>query len=451
VLPSDEAYEQARRVWNGAVDRRPALVARCSGVVDVVRAVEFAREHGLSTAVRGGAHSVAGFGTCDGGIVIDLSRMRGIRLDLVQRTARVEAGATWGDLDHETQAYGLATTGGTVSTAGVVGLALGGGVGRLMRKHGLACDNLLAADVVTAGGRTLRASADENADLHWGIRGGGGNFGIVTSLELRLHPVGPDVSAGAVFFRGRDAGDVLRFCRDWVETAPDELTTTVRLATARAEPFLPEDLHGEGIVVVEGCYAGGGEAASEAFRPLQGFGSPVADTIGPVPYSALQASADSSWGSGARNAFESFHLRALTDDAIETLLYFHRRVTSPQSEIHVYNVGGAVARVPEGETAVAHRTAPFLVAALARSADGAGPDEHVEWARELGAVMAPWSTGPCVNFLGDSGDAVAAAYGERTLARLVALKNVYDPTNLFRINHNVAPTPLPSARRPVAV
>src|SRR5512133_903234 len=271
VLPSDEAYEHARRVWNAVIDKRPALITRCSGVADVVRAVDFARDQHLVLAVRGGGHNVAGHGTCEGGIVLDLSATRGVSVDLARRTAKAQAGATWGDLDHETQAFGLGTTGGLVSSTGVAGFTLGGGFGWLMRKHGLACDNLLSVELVTAGGRTLRASAEENADLFWALRGGGGNFGIATSFEYRVHPVGPLVTAGAIFFPGEAAGELLRFYRDWAEEVPDELTTVVNLATAPAAPFLPDEVHGERVVIVSGCYAGDPEDGVKAFRPLKSF------------------------------------------------------------------------------------------------------------------------------------------------------------------------------------
>jgi FAD/FMN-containing dehydrogenase len=449
VLPSDEPYEAARRVWNASVDKRPALIARCSGVVDVVRAVEFAREHEMLAAVRGGAHNVAGHGTCDGGIVVDLSRMRGIRLDLVKRTVRVEAGATWGDLDHETQAYGLATTGGMVSTTGVAGFTLGGGIGWLMRKHGLACDNVLAVDIVTAGGRVLPAGADENADLFWGVRGGGGNFGIATSFELQLYPVGPVVTAGAIFFGAEHAGDVLRFYRDWVEEeAPDELTTLVSLATAPPAPFLPEEIHGRPVVIVVGCYSGESKAATRAFRPLKELGSPISDLIGPMPYTAMQTFVDPLWGPGAQNYFKSGYLRALDDEAIEALLRSHERVTSPRSEIHVHNLGGAVARVAEDQTAFGQRDAPYLLNVLARWLEPGESDGHTRWARELYASLTPSATGRAyVNFLGEEGhERVKSAYGEHTFERLVALKNAYDPTNFFRVNQNIPPNGSPSAQ-----
>ena len=441
VLPSDAGYETARRVWNAFIDKRPALIARCTGVADVIRAVEFAQKHQLSVAVRGGGHNVAGYGTCDGGMVIDLSTMRGIGLDVVRRRATAQAGTTWGDLDHETQAYGLATTGGMVSTTGLAGFTLGGGIGWLMRKHGPACDNLLAAEIVTAGGRVVRASADENSDLFWGIRGGGGNFGIVTSFEFRLHPVGPMVMAGPTFYPADQAGELLGFYREWVRGVPDELTTVLSLATAPAAPFLPKAIHGRRVAIVISCFAGELQDAARVLRPLREFGSPVADLIRPMPYEALQSLVDSDWGPGAHNYFKSGYLERLDDAAIETLLRWHARVESPHSEIHLHHFGGAVARVAEGETAFAHRRAPYLLNVLARWTDRAQSETNIDWARNLHRSMTPFGTGGVyVNFLGEEGDdRVRAAYGRDTYERLIKLKNTYDPSNLFRINQNIKP------------
>ena len=441
VVPSDQAYEDARRVWNASVDRHPAVIARCSGLVDVVRAVGFAHERDLVVAIRGGGHNVAGYGTCDRGLVIDLAPMRGISIDLAQRTIRVEAGATWGDVDHETQAFGLATTGGLVSTTGIAGYTLGGGFGWLMRKHGLACDNLLAVELVTAGGRVLRASTDENEDLFWGLRGGGGNFGIVTAFEFRLHPVGPWVIAGAIFFPGESAGDLLRFYRDWVQEAPDGLTTAVNLAIAAPAPMLPEEIHGRRMAIVSGCYAGDLDDGVKAFRRLKEFGTPIADLIGPMRYTRMQSLVDTEWTAGSHNYFKSCSLPGLDDRAIEALLRAHEQMASAEARIQLYHFGGAVARVPRDVTAFGQRDAGFLLNAAARWTNPAESDIHIGWARELHAAMAPFATGGVyVNFLGDEGhERIKAAYGERTYGRLVDLKRSYDPTNFFRLNQNVPP------------
>lgn len=443
ILPSDEGYDQARRVWNAAIDRRPAMIARCSGVADVIRAVGFARDHDIVVAVRGGGHNVAGHGTCDGGIVIDLSPMRGIRIDLARRTIRVEAGATWGDVDHEAQAFGLATTGGLVSTTGVAGLTLGGGFGWLMRRYGLACDNLVAADVVTAGGRIVRASDDDNADLFWGLRGGGGNFGVVTAFEFRLHPVGPIVAAGAVFLRGDEAADILRFYRDWVSEAPDELTTAVTLGRAAPAAFLPPEVHGERVVIVSGLYAGEPEAGLKAFGPLREHPSVVGDITGAMPYVAMQTLVDAQWESGAHNYFKPGFLRGLEDHAIEALLESMERCVSLDSKIQIYQFGGAIARVPMDETAFGHRDAPYLLNIAARWTDAAQSGLHVAWANESDGTMRPFQTGRVyVNFLGvDGHDRVRAAYRAGSYQRLVEVKNRYDPTNLFRVNQNIRPEP----------
>jgi FAD/FMN-containing dehydrogenase len=368
--------------------------------------------------------------------------MKGIGLDLVRSRAMAQAGATWGDLDHETQAYGLATTGGMVSTTGLAGFTLGGGIGWLMRKHGLACDNLLAAEIVTAGGRVVRASADENHDLFWGIRGGGGNFGIVTSFEFRLHPVGPMVTAGPIFFPADQARELLRFYREWVQGAPDELTTLVSLATAPAAPFLPTAIHGRRVAIVITCFSGEQREAADLLRPLKEFGSPVADLIRPMQYETLQTLVDSDWGPGAHNNFKSGYLERLDDAAIETLLGWHARVDSPHSEIHLHHFGGAVARVAEGDTAFAHRSAPYLLNVLARWTDPARSQTNADWAQNVFRSMTPFGTGGVyVNFLGQEGDdRVRAAYGRDTYERLVHLKNTYDPSNFFRINQNIPPS-----------
>jgi FAD/FMN-containing dehydrogenase len=442
VRPSDPSYDETRAIWNGAHDRRPALIVRCAGVADVMRAVEFARSEDLLVAVRGGGHSIPGFSTCDGGIVIDLSPMRGIRVDPEARTARAQPGITWSELDHETQAFALAVTGGLVSSTGIAGFTLGGGVGWLMRKHGLTCDNLVAADVVTADGRLVHANADENAELFWGLRGGGGNFGVATSFEYRLHPVGPTVLGGAVFYPGERAEEILRFYREWTDDAPDELTTLVSLATAPPAPFLPEEWHGRAVVVIPALYAGPVQEGERAVRALRGLGDPIADLIGPMPYTAMQSLIDPLWGPGAHNHFKAGWLRGLDDEAIDTLVEYHRNVTSPTTEIHVHHMGGAVARVPAGATAFGDRGAPFLLNIAASTPSADGFDEAVAWARELHGAMSPSLTGGTyVNFLSAEGqDRVQAAYGADTFERLVALKDAFDPTNVFRLNQNIPPS-----------
>ncbi|ADB50831.1 FAD-binding oxidoreductase [Conexibacter woesei] len=441
IRPGDAAYDEARAIWNGAHDRRPALIVRCAGTADVIRAIEFARSEDLLVAIRGGGHSIPGFSTVDDGIVIDLSPMRGIRVDPAARTARAQPGVTWAELDHETQAFGLAVTGGLVSSTGIAGFTLGGGIGWLMRKHGLTCDNLIAADVVTADGQLVHASAVENEELFWGLRGGGGNFGVVTSFEYRLHPVGPTVLGGAIFYPGDRAEEILRFYREWVGSVPDELTTLVSLATAPPAPFLPEEWHGRRVVVIPALYAGPVQEGERAVRALRELGEPIADLLGPLPYSAQQSLLDALWGPGAHNYFKAGWMRGLDDAAIDTLVQHHESVTSPTTEIHVHHMGGAVARVPAGSTAFGDRSAPFLLNIAASTPTPDGFDAAVAWTQALHRAIEPALTGGTyVNFLSAEGEErVQAAYGADTYTRLAALKEAYDPANVFRLNQNIRP------------
>jgi len=431
ILPGDAEYDEARKVWNGMIDRRPALIARCQGVADVSKAVRFAREQHLPLAIRGGGHNVAGAGTCDGGLVIDLSAMRGVQVDSERQTARVEPGATWKDFDEEAQRYGLATTGGLVSSTGVAGFTLGGGVGWLVRKHGLACDNLLAAEVVTADGQVVRASADEHADLLWGLRGGGGNFGVVTSFEFALHPV-PTVVGGLVAHPLPRAREVLRFYRDFIATAPDELTTVAIFATT------PE---GHQIIGIAACYAGPVEQGEEVVRPLKEFGPPVMDMMGPAPYTALQQANDPTAPAGLHNYWKATYLQDLSDEAIDAVIEYAEKATSPLSMVHIHQLGGAMNRVAADATAFANRDSGFVVNILGVwPTPGADDAAHMDWVRGLFTALQPYAHGAYINFLGDEGqDRVRAAYGAN-YARLVALKNAYDPTNLFRLNQNIPPT-----------
>jgi FAD/FMN-containing dehydrogenase len=441
IRPGDADYDEARAIWNGAHDRRPALIVGCAGVADVMRAVDFARSEDLPVAVRGGGHSIPGFSTCDGGVVIDLSAMNTVRVDAGGRTAVAEGGATWADLDHETQAFGLAVTGGLVSTTGVAGFTLGGGIGWLMRKHGLACDNLIGADVVTADGRLVRTSEDENPELLWGLRGGGGNFGIATALEFRLHAVGPMLLAGPVFFAGDRAEEVLRFYRDWVRGLPDEVTTLVNLTTAPPAPFLPEDVHGKPIVAVIAVHAGDPERGRALVQPLKNLGDPVADLLDVMPYTMMQSLLDGLWGRGAHNYMRSSYVDGLTDDAIAATVDCHRKVASPHSEIHLHHFGGAVARVGDDDTAFGDRSSEYVLNVIARTPDDEGFDDNVRWARDTVRLLEPEShAGAYVNFMGDVGDErLRASYSDAKYERLVALKRRYDPANLFRLNQNIAP------------
>jgi FAD/FMN-containing dehydrogenase len=442
IGPEDEGYDAARALWNGAIDRRPACIARCTGVADVVAAVRFARERGLLVAVRAGGHGVGGHAVCDGGLVIDVSPMKGIRVDPAARTARAEAGVLWGELDRETQAHGLATVGGIVTHTGIAGLTLGGGIGWLMRKHGATVDNLVSVDLVTAEGELVTASGDENPDLFWGIRGGGGNFGIVTSFEYRLHPVGPIVLAGPVFHRLEDAPEVLRFYREFIAGAPDELTTIFELSVAPPLPFLPEEVHGSPIVMVGACYAGSPDEGAEVVRPLKQFGRPIVDLLAPQPYTALQSMFDPLVPHGWHRYWKSVELPPLTDDAIDTLVERAAATTSPKSYTIVFQLGGALARVGEDETAYGQRDAAHNVNINAVwTEDDPGGDRHVAWARDFFSALQPHAGRRVyLNFLGDEGpERVRQAYGDRQYERLVELKRAYDPTNCFRQNQNIEP------------
>jgi FAD/FMN-containing dehydrogenase len=441
-VPADQGYEEAARVWNGVHDgRTPALVVRCSGAADVAAAVGFARSNHLPIAVRGGGHSVAGFSTCDGGIVVDLSRLNTVRVDPTARRATVGGGAVWADVDHETQAHCLGTTGGLVSSTGVGGFTLGGGIGWTMRKFGLACDNLVAADVVTADGRLVHASVTENPDLLWGLRGGGGNFGIVTQFEFALEPLGPMVYAGPIFYAADASRDLLRVFRDWAGDAPDDITALVNLTTAPPLPVIPEEWHGKKVAAFIAASTGPLGEGEELVRPFREVAEPIADLLGPMPYHVIQTLIDPLWGKGIHSYFKATNLARLDDDLVERLAEIHLQSPGPQCEIHVHQMGGAIARVPEGATAFAERSMPFVLNAVTgwHDPDEAAGAAHTEWARTVIAAASDASTGRAyVNFLGDT-DAGRSSYGDETYARLVALKNEYDPTNVFRLNQNIEP------------
>jgi FAD/FMN-containing dehydrogenase len=441
LRPDDDGYAEACRIWNGAFDeRRPAVIVTCSGAADVIAAVGFARSNDLAIAVRGGGHSIAGFSSCDGGIVIDLSAMRSVRVDPDAQRAYVGPGAIWGDVDHETQAQALATTGGLVSTTGVAGFTLGGGIGWLMRKHGLACDNLLSADVVTADGRLVHASESENPDLLWGLRGGAGNFGIVTQFELELHPLGPTVYAGIIFFSADHDIELMRLFRDWAPTVPDEITAALNLTTAPPLPVIPEEWHGKKVIALIAVSAGSMDEAESQVRAFREAAEPVADLLGPMPYTAMQTLIDPLWPKGIQAYFKATNLSRFDDQLIERLHQQHVSAPGPQCEIHVHQMGGAVGRVGEGETAFSERSMPYVLNAVTGWQDPDAGRAHTEWARNVVASAAEATTGRAyVNFLGDS-DSARSSYGADTYARLLALKREYDPTNVFRLNQNIDPS-----------
>jgi FAD/FMN-containing dehydrogenase len=445
LAPGDAGYDEARTIWNGMFDdQRPALIVRCAGVADVVRAVQLARSEGLEIAVRGGGHSIPGFSTVDGGIVIDVGPMKGVRVDPNRRRVTAEAGLQWHELDHETQAFGLASTGGLISTTGVAGFTLGGGIGHLVRSQGLSCDRLIGADVVTPDGRLVRAgtASDEEAELLWALKGGGGNFGIVTSLDFQLEPVGPMVYGGALFFEGERAPDLLRLLRDWsASDLPDELTPLVNLTTAPPAPFLPEELHGKPVAVLIACWAGPleeGERQFEAVRALPGL---AVDLMGPIPYVALQQLVDPLWTKGARNHMKAGYLSDLDDATIERLVAGFQRKPGPQFELHVHLMGGAAARVPADASAFPHRDAPFVLNLISRWQDPSQDAEALAWGRDTYAAVQEHTTGGAyINFLDDEGaDRVRDAYGPGTWERLQAVKATYDPDNALHRNQNVAP------------
>lgn len=443
IEPSDPSYDEARAIWNGAINRRPALIVRCAGVADVIAALRFARKHELLVAVRGGGHNVAGSAICDDGLVIDLSPMKGVRVDPVARVARAGPGVLWGEFDRETQAFGLATTGGIVTHTGIAGLTLGGGIGWLMRKHGLTIDNLVSVDVVTADGEMVTASEDENSDLFWGVRGGGGNFGIVTSFEYRLHQVGPSVLAGPVFFPMDQAPDVLAFYREYIRSVPDEFTSVVNLRRAPSVPFLPENIHGQPVIAVVVCYAGDIHEGQEVVRPLKEFGTPLVDLLVPKPYVTHQSMFDPTVPHGWHYYWKSWDLRTLDEGVAKELVAHSSKITSPLSYTVIFQTGGAVARVGEDDTAYGHRDAGHVVNINAIWTEGdPAADEHVAWARDFWSALTPFDPlGVYVNFLGDEGkERVRAAYGEEKYRRLVDLKDKYDPHNVFRVNQNIEPS-----------
>jgi FAD/FMN-containing dehydrogenase len=441
IEPADPSYEQQRRVWNGSIDRHPAVIARCAGAADVIAAVRFAKSHGLLVAVRGGGHSFPGHSVCDGGLVIDLSLMNGIRVDPEARTARVQGGVLVGDLDRETQAFGLAVTGGIVTHTGMAGLTLGGGIGWLMRRFGLTIDNLLAVDLVTAEGEFARASEDHNADLFWGVRGGGGNFGIVTEFEFRLHPLGPEVCAGPVFWPMEQAPKVLRFYRDWIADCPDELMTIVVQRRAPALPVVPPELVGRHVVAVAACYAGPVDDGERVLRPLKSFAEPLLDLCRPKPYVVHQAMFDPGFPHGWWYYVRSCDVAELTDDVIDIAAEYGRRIVSPVTSVGLWQMGGAVARVGDAETAFNGRSAGFAFNINGNSSTADGFDAEREWARTYWSALAPYHSSVYVNFLMDEGEErTRQAYGNAKYEQLQALKRRYDPGNFFRLNQNLAPS-----------
>jgi FAD/FMN-containing dehydrogenase len=439
ITPGDERYDAARAVWNGTVDARPALIAQCHAQEDIVAAVNLARTAGCPLSVRAGGHSVAGFSTCDDGVVIDLSLMRRVTVDADARTASAEPGATWADFDAATAAHGLASTGGLISTTGVAGLTLGGGIGWLQRKYGLSCDNLIAAEAVTADGSIVRASGTEHPELLWGLRGGGGNFGVVTNFVFALHPVST-VLGGLMLFPLDRGKQVLTAFRDWAAEAPDEVSMLAAINTAPPEPFVPVELIGKKVLAILGCWCGDLDAGTAALEPLRKM-TPSVDVFGPMPYSALQGMLDGGAPRGLRNYFRGGYIADLDDEVIDVALDHGARMPSPMSQIHFHQMGGAVGRVAPDATAFSGRAAGYTYN-LASTWTEPGEDAlHIAANRELATALAPLSAaGAYVNFLSDgAGDRVRAAYGDALYDRLARLKREYDPANLFSRNQNIRP------------
>jgi FAD/FMN-containing dehydrogenase len=440
VRPADRTYDEDRKVWNGSIDRSPALIARCADAADVISALRFARQARLVVAVRGGGHSFPGLSVCDGGIVIDLGPMKGIRVDPEAGTAKAQAGVLLGELDRETQAFGQAVPAGIVTHTGLAGLTLGGGIGWLQRKYGLTVDQLRSVDLVTATGELVKASESENPDLFWGVRGGGGNFGIVTEFEFRLNPVGPIVLAGPIFWPMEDAPKVLRFYRDWVAEAPDELMTIVVLRKAPALPFVPPELHGKLVIAVVCCHAGSVEDAEPVVRPLRQFGSPVLDACEPKPFVDHQATFDPSFPHDWWYYMRSCDVAELSDDVIDIAVDHSLRIRSPRTAFPIWQMGGEITRVGEADTAFSgrHEGHTFNITGMTESAEGF--EEEREWVRGFWSALAPHHTGVYVNFLMDEGEQrVREAYGPDKYDRLTALKRRWDPDNVFRLNQNVRP------------
>jgi FAD/FMN-containing dehydrogenase len=440
VLPRDPNYDEIREIWNAMIDRRPAVIVQCAEDDDVPHAISFARESGLEISIRGAGHNIAGNALCNNGVMIDFSTMKSVRIDSEKRRAYVEPGATLGDFDMAVQSHGLATPVGINSTTGIAGLTLGGGFGWLTRKYGMSVDNLVSVDVVTADGKKMRASENENADLFWAIRGGGGNFGVVTQFEFKLHPVGPEILAGLLVFPFEQAKQVLTQYREFVEWAPEELTVWVVLRQAPPLPFLPEEVHGKEVVVLPIFYAGEVARSKKLIEPLRRFGDLHGEHIGAQPYTEWQKAFDPLLTPGARNYWKSHNFTELSDGALDSMIEFTGKLPSPQCEIFIALIAGAANRVPADAMAYAHRDAKFVLNVHGRWDEAVDDHRCIAWARAFFEASAPYaSAGAYVNFMTeDESDRVAAAYGAN-YARLVQIKKQYDPENVFHLNQNITP------------
>jgi FAD/FMN-containing dehydrogenase len=441
LRPGDEGYDTARRVYNGGIDRHPAFIVRAAGVAAVVSSVNFARQNGLTLSVRSGGHGATGAAVCEGGVMLDLSGLKGIRLDPAAQTVRIEPGVLTGELDHESQAFGLATTLGSCSITGLAGVTLSGGIGYLARKFGLTIDNLLSADIVTADGKLLTAGPNENEDLFWAIRGGGGNFGVVTSLEYKVHRLGPIVAGGFALYPMEQAREALRFFREATASAPDELTLTVLFMAAPPAPFIPPHQQGVLMIALAACYAGPIEEGMKAIAPVQSFGTPVMQQFGPMPYLVLQHLADPSLVPGAFGYVRGQFFNEISDECIEALIVSASAAPSRGCVSAVRHLGGAISRVPEDATAYSWRDAQYSLEILPEWTDPAETERHTQWVRDYWEALLPHATGTIyLGFLGDEGDEwLNRAYSPATYRRLAAIKQKYDPGNLFSIGQNIKP------------
>jgi FAD/FMN-containing dehydrogenase len=439
IAADDEGFEQARAVYNAMIDKHPVVVTRPVNAGDVIAAVDFARENQLPIAIRGGGHSVPGFGTCDGGVVVDLSRMRGVRVNPEKRTARAEGGATWGDFNAATYPFGLATTGGIISTTGVAGLTLGGGIGYLARGYGLSLDNLVSADVVTADGKFLIASEHENEDLFWALRGGGGNFGVVTSFEFRVHPV-KDIYGGPMFYELKHIKDVLNFYRDYIKDAPEEMGCFPAFQIAPPLPFIPENRHGDTFIAMVACWAGPLDHGEKALKPFHEVAPVVAEFVGPMPYPALNSAFDALVPPGLQHYWKANFVKELTDEAIAAHLENGPKIPAVNSTMHIYPINGACHRVASDATAFGHRDANFATVIAGMWPDPAQNKANIKWVRDYYDATAPQSEeGGYINFASDDDQGRAPANFGRNYNRLVSAKKKYDPHNLFRFNQNIKP------------
>jgi FAD/FMN-containing dehydrogenase len=439
IRPGDAGYEEARKLYNGMIDKRPALIARCVDVADVIGAVNFAREHTLTLAVRGGGHNGAGLAGCDGGLVIELSRMKGIQVDPAARTVRVEGGCTWGDVDHATHAFGLATPSGFISTTGVGGLTLGGGIGYLSRTHGLTLDNLLGVDMVLADGSFVSANAQEHADLFWAVRGGGGNFGVVTSFLFRLHPIST-VYGGPMLWPMEQAAELLAFWRDFILSAPEDINGWFGFVTVPPAPPFPEQFHMQKMCAIVWCDSGPLAQAEERFKPIRAFGPPALDFAGPIPWPALQSMFDALYPAGLQWYWKADFFNELNDKAIDLHVKYGAQLPTMHSTMHIYPINGAAGRVGKNDTAFSFRDAKFAEVIVGVDPDPANNQRVIGWARDYWTALHPYSAGGAyVNMIMDEGqDMVKAAYRDN-YARLAQVKAKYDPTNLFHMNQNIKP------------